>query len=64
MIDNCEGCGKTPPTITAGPFKGQHNLFDYCVHCSQNLCEECLGKETCAESSTRIHLPSASEPEG
>ena len=62
MTDHCEGCGSTPPSITSGPFAGQYDLFDYCVYCSQNLCEECLTKETCAESSDRHHLPSASEP--
>lgn len=64
MTDNCEGCGKTPPTITTGPFAGQHDLFDYCVHCSANLCEECMKKPTCGDATNGCHVPSAQEDGG
>lgn len=61
MSENCETCGKTPPLIASGPFAGQHDLFDYCTHCSKDLCAECMKNGTCDESSTQKHLPSAAE---
>lgn len=64
MTENCETCGSTPPIIQAGPFVGMHDLFDYCVHCSKDLCDACMQKPTCEESSDRKHLPSAREQQG
>lgn len=48
----CEGCSKK----TEG-----YDLFDYCEHCSANLCPDCMANKPCRESPTRKHEPS--EPE-
>lgn len=53
MSRNCERCG-----ITLGA--NQLALHDYCMHCSQNLCGECMEAGHCEESFTGDHCQ---EPE-
>lgn len=55
MTRPCEGCGAPPPRITTGPWAGQRHLHNYCVHCSKDLCDTCLGKGRCRENASGKH---------
>jgi len=44
----CEGCQKS----TRG-----YDLFDYCEHCSKNLCEQCMTTGRCLDASDHKHCP-------
>jgi hypothetical protein len=44
-MSKCERCGKAPSGYT---------LFDYCAHCSKNLCDDCMTKGCCG------HVPAVS----
>jgi len=55
MITNCENCNAAPPRISSGQWAGQSHLHQYCIHCSENLCEKCLASKRCRESPTGKH---------
>lgn len=38
-MQDCERCGARA--------NGQYELFDYCAHCSANLCHDCMKKGCC-----------------
>jgi hypothetical protein len=50
MSKTCERCGAAPPPITSGPFAGSPSMLDYCIHCSKDLCDDCLRDGRCTES--------------
>jgi hypothetical protein len=50
MSRNCERCG-------ANPGANALALHDYCIHCSENLCGECMEAGKCDESLTGDHCP-------
>lgn len=56
----CEGCGAHGNIVTKGEFAGTVQPHDYCVYCSKNLCNACMGK-SCNESPTKIHKSSEQE---
>lgn len=51
----CESCKAPPPKIETGPWAGQRGMHNYCVHCSKDLCENCLAAGRCRESQTGKH---------
>lgn len=51
----CERCGAPPPKITSGPFAGSSSMHDYCVHCSADLCDDCMAEGRCPDSPTGKH---------
>lgn len=45
-MKKCERCGAQP--------KGEFGLLDYCLHCSRDLCDDCMKKGCCG------HVPANS----
>lgn len=43
----CEGCGARTEGFA---------LFDYCEHCSKNLCATCLKITKCREPDDGVHM--------
>lgn len=46
----CERCGKTPDTSDT-----DYATWDYCVHCSMDLCPKCMTESMCRESEDGLH---------
>ena len=55
MVKSCERCKALPPKITSGAWAGQSQTHNYCVHCSEDLCEKCLAESKCLESPSGGH---------
>ena len=51
----CEGCGVEP--------KGDYGLHNYCVVCSKNLCDQCLGEHSCPDTADGAHIPAGEDDE-
>lgn len=49
-MKNCEDCGSRGIMATTGPFAGSYSGVLYCVHCSKDLCDDCLEIKHCRES--------------
>lgn len=45
--NRCEHCGSFPV--------GTYNLHDYCIYCSENLCDGCMNEEKCTDSKSLDH---------
>lgn len=46
-----------PPRVTEGLFAGSRGMHNYCVHCSKDLCEECMKERRCPDSDDQKHEP-------
>jgi hypothetical protein len=42
----CERCGAGPPTDR----EGQPGLLDFCLVCSQDLCDDCMREGCCGNT--------------
>lgn len=63
MDKNCEACGSPPPAIASGPFAGSRSMHDYCVHCSKDLCDDCMRSKPCRETESERHLSQSAADE-